>query len=114
MTKDFSTTSREELVGRARDLIPAMRERAADTEKARQLLDETISDFHDMGLMRMHQPKRVGGAETHFTTLLETCSTIAEGCASRAWNLTNLACHHWMLAMYPEKAQNDVWDISPD
>lgn len=114
MTKDFSQTSREELVGRARDLIPVMRERAADTEKARKLLDETIKDFHDTGLMRMHQPKRVGGAETHFTTLLETCATIAEGCASSSWNLINLACHHWMLAMYPPRAQDDVWGISPD
>ena len=91
MTKDFSQTSREELVGRARDLIPAMRERAAATEKARKLLDETINDFHDAGLMRMHQPKRVGGAETHFTTLLETCAAIAEGCASSTWNLIKLA-----------------------
>ena len=62
MTKDFSQTSREELVGRARDLIPVMRERAADTEKARKLLDETIKDFHDTGPMRTHQPQWLGGA----------------------------------------------------
>ncbi len=114
MTKDFSQTTREELVGRARDLIPVLRERAAETEEARKLLDETIQDFHDAGLIRMHQPKRVGGAETHFTTLLETCAEVAQGCASSSWNLINVACHHWMLAMYPPQAQDDVWGISPD
>ena len=114
MTKDFSRTTREELVGLAHDLIPTMRERAADTEKARMLLGDTINDFHDTGLMRMHQPKRVNGAETHFTTLLETCAAIAQGCASSSWNLINLACHHWMLAMYPAQAQDDIWGVSPD
>ncbi|MBI3513679.1 MAG: acyl-CoA dehydrogenase, partial [Proteobacteria bacterium] len=53
--------SHEELLGRARQLVPKLRERAAACEAARQMLDETVKDLHDTGLFRFVQPARVGG-----------------------------------------------------
>ena len=48
---------------KAEALLPRLRERAARCEELRRLPDETLRDFHDAKLFRIHQPKRVGGAE---------------------------------------------------
>src|ERR1700704_1437305 len=40
----------EELWGRAEQLLPKLRERAARCEELRRLPDETLRDFHDTGL----------------------------------------------------------------
>jgi 3-hydroxy-9,10-secoandrosta-1,3,5(10)-triene-9,17-dione monooxygenase len=39
---------------------------------------------------------------------------VARGCASTGWNVGNLLIHHWMLALYDEKAQQEVWGEDPD
>lgn len=106
--------SREELLGRAEQLIPALRERADATEELRRLPDETEKAFHDSGLFRMLQPARIGGSELDYDILIDAGATIARGCASSAWNLTNLASHHWMMAMFPKQAQDEVWTKNPD
>lgn len=101
--------SREELIGRARDLVPKLRERAAACEQARRLLDETVKDLHDAGLFRFIQPARVGGHELDFGMIVDVPAELARGCASTAWNVANLASHHFMLALWPEQAQDEVW-----
>ena len=97
------------LCERARDLIPALEERAARCEELRQLPPETIRDLHETGLFRMLQPAALGGAELDFAALVDIGAILARGCASTAWNLTNLASHHWMLAMFPAEAQDRIW-----
>lgn len=106
--------TREELLGRARALVPKLRERAPLAEALRHLPDETARDFHDAGLFRMLQPARVGGGELDYGMFVDVGAEIARGCASSSWILTNLASHHWMLAMWPAAAQHEVWDRSPD
>ena len=111
---DNSAPSRAELLGRAEELVPVLRERADATEELRRLPDETEKAFHDSGLFRMLQPQRIGGSELDYGILIDAGATIAKGCASSAWNLTNLASHHWMMAMFPKQAQDEVWTANPD
>ncbi len=113
-TADFSRLSYDDLVARARDMIPVLRERAERAEADRRIAPETEREFHETGLFRMVQPARFGGAEADFGVLVDAVAEVAKGCASSAWVLTNLAAHHWMLAMFPEQGQRDVWDDSPD
>jgi 3-hydroxy-9,10-secoandrosta-1,3,5(10)-triene-9,17-dione monooxygenase len=105
---------REELLERARDLLPALRERAPHAEDLRRLPDETERDFHDAGLFRMVQPTRVGGAELDYGILVDLGAIVGRACGSSAWNLINLGCHHWMLGMFPPAAQDEVWNENPD
>ena len=106
--------SRAELLGRARDLAPIFRERAARCEQARRLIDENEKDLHDSGLFKIHQPARVGGFELDFAMVVDVGAEIARGCVSTAWNLCNFSSHHWMLGMFPPQGQDDVWDTEPD
>ncbi|HZK89988.1 MAG TPA: acyl-CoA dehydrogenase family protein [Stellaceae bacterium] len=102
------------LLARAEALIPVLRERAPRAEELRRLPDETIADLHDSGLFRVLQPKRVGGSELPFRALVELVSVIARGDGSTGWVLANLAAHHWLLGMWPKRAQDEVWGQSPD
>lgn len=110
----FAGVSYDEAMRRARDLVPILRERAERAEVARQMLTETLGDLHRTGLLRFHQPRRWGGMELSFVCLFDIPAEIARGCASTGWNVANLGVHHWMLALYDERAQDEVWSKNPD
>ena len=101
--------TREALLSRAEALVPMLAERAERTEEERRLPVDTVEDFHRSGLFRALQPARVGGHELDYGMLVDMAAVAGKGCASAAWNLSNLASHHWMLAMWPKAAQDEVW-----
>ena len=91
-----------------------LRERAPRCEELRRMPDETLRDFHDAELFRIHQPKRVGGAELEFVAVVEFGALLARACASSSWNFINFLSHHLMLGMFPPRAQDEIWGASPD
>lgn len=101
-------------IERARRLVPLLKERTAKAEALRQLPPETVQDLHAAGLFRILQPRCVGGAELPFRALIEVCAAIGQGCGSTAWVYANLASHHWMLAMWDPRAQDEIWGESRD
>ena len=111
---NFTNVSYQDTLRQTRDLVPALRSRAAQAEAARVMLPETVSDLHRTGLLRILQPKRWGGMEYDFISYIDVPMELARGCASTSWNVVNLSIHEWMLAMYDERAQADVWDKDPD
>jgi len=108
-TKAHEAVSRRDLIERARDLVPTLRERAPQAEAQRLILDETVQDFHDAGLWRMLQPKRWGGHEMDFGLIVDVCSEVGRGCTSSAWILGNFSSRLWQIGMLPEQAQQDIW-----
>ena len=98
------------MMARARALIPQLRDRAPRTEELRRLPPETERDLHEAGLFRIVQPKRVGGLEFDYVSLVDGADAIGQGDASVAWNFANLASHHWMLGMFDKRAQDLVWN----
>jgi 3-hydroxy-9,10-secoandrosta-1,3,5(10)-triene-9,17-dione monooxygenase len=98
------------MVERTEVLLPRLRDRAARTEELRRLPPETERDLHEAGLFRIVQPKRVGGAELDYVALVDCAAILGRADASVAWNLANLASHHWMLGMFDKRAQDLVWD----
>ena len=111
---DFSGVSYAEAIESARALIPLLRERASRCEEAGELLPENAADLNRTGLARILQPKRWGGMELPFQAIFEIPEIIGRGCVSTAWNLSNLLAHHWMLALYDEQAQAEIWNADPD
>src|SRR5947209_9565175 len=93
---------------RANALVPQLRDRAAHTEELRRLPAETERDLHEAGLFRILQPKRVGGSEFDYVALIDFADVIGQADASVAWNLVNLASHHWMLGMFAPPAQDQI------
>jgi 3-hydroxy-9,10-secoandrosta-1,3,5(10)-triene-9,17-dione monooxygenase len=98
------------MVDGAEALLPRLRDRAVRTEELRRLPPETECDLHAAGLFRIVQPKRVGGSELDYVALVDCAAILGRVDASVAWNLANLASHHWMLGMFDKRAQDQVWD----
>ena len=105
---------RETLLGRAADLVPVLRQRAAETEKLRRIPQETVEDFHAAGILRAAQPKRFGGYDLDYPVLLDIAAELGRGCGSTAWCYAIWASHNWVAGMFPEKAQEEYWADSPD
>jgi alkylation response protein AidB-like acyl-CoA dehydrogenase len=99
----------DELVRRAHDLIPVLRERAAATEEARRLLPETFADFQHAGLFRICQPRRYAGFEFGLDVLEAVLVEIGRGCVSSAWTLGILAGHAWWVTQFPEEGQQEIY-----
>lgn len=103
------------LVAAAQDMVPVLRERAAHCEELRRLPDETFRDFRAAGFFRIFQPRRYGGYELDYGfPQIELGREIGRACGSSAWVLTVMACHSWIIGMFPERAQDEVWSEAPE
>ncbi len=112
--RDFSGVGYDEAMRRARELVPLLRERADAAAEARMLIRENEQLLHETGLFRFHQPRAFGGMELDFVAVVDIPAELARGCPSTAWNVGNLACHHWILAYYEPATQREVWEANPD
>ena len=105
--------TREELIQRARDLAPTLRERAGVAAKLRRMPKETMDDFHRLGFFKVVQPKRYGGYEMDPSIIFDLQLELGRGCASSAWVYGVLNVHTWQLALFAPEAQDEVWKDSP-
>lgn len=95
-------------------LLPDIRARAAEAERARQVPAASVEALREAGLFRLVQPRAFGGEEMDFATLVDIVMDIAGACPSTGWACGLLAAHQWLIASFPEAAQNDVWGADPD
>lgn len=102
--------SADELVGRAKQLAPKLRERALKAERDRNIPRESVEEYIDTGLIHVLQPKRWGGYEHDHEVAFDIAVELGKStCGSSAWCLNYLADHACMLALFPEEAQHEVW-----
>ena len=106
--------SAQEIVARAAALAPALRERSAQAEARRRVPDETIADLLAAGLTRIVQPSRYGGYDMGWDVLCESSMALAQGCGSQAWVGNIFAEHNFLIGLFPDEAQRDVWENNPD
>ena len=93
---------RDELLHRAAALVPALRERAAQTEELRHIPQETVDDFHASGILKASQPARFGGYEIDYPIVLDIAAELGRGCGSSSWCYSIWASHNWLAGMFPE------------
>ncbi len=109
MLANTKAPSGEEMVARARALIPTLADRVLQGERERRLSNETIADMQAAGLFRVLQPRRWGGYELDILTYFECQMALGEGDMSVAWVYGVVGVHPWLLALYDDRAAADVW-----
>ncbi|WP_326565160.1 acyl-CoA dehydrogenase family protein [Amycolatopsis rhabdoformis] len=102
-------TSVDELVARARALVPMLSSRAEQTERDRRVSPETIDALREAELFKLMQPRRFGGFELGFDALVDIDLELAQGCGSSAWCASLGMVHQWFTALFPLPAQEEVW-----
>jgi 3-hydroxy-9,10-secoandrosta-1,3,5(10)-triene-9,17-dione monooxygenase len=104
---------RESFVADARRLAAVFKERAAQTEALRQISSETLADLQASRLLLMHQPERYGGLGLDIDAVVVVAAELGRGCGSTAWCYANWSAHTWLIGMFEEQAQDEVWAGSP-
>jgi len=108
MNQDQKTLARR-LVDTARELIPVLQQRAPEAEKQGALHAETLRDFQEAGFFKIVQPARWGGYELDPGVFFDVQMAVAEGDMSAAWVLGVVAIHNWQMALFDDRAAQDVW-----
>lgn len=95
------------------EFVARLAQRAGDAEKLRRLPAATIDDYRESGLARLLQPARYGRRQAEFPEIFGVVRQMAHGCASSAWTLGFYTLHNWMLALFSEQAQDEVFADGP-
>jgi 3-hydroxy-9,10-secoandrosta-1,3,5(10)-triene-9,17-dione monooxygenase len=103
-----------ELIDRAQAMVPALKSRARQCVSSRDVPAETVAEMKDAGFFRVLQPRRHGGFEMHPNVFFEIQKHLAEGCMSTAWIYGVLGCHPYQLALFDDRAQQEVWNSDQD
>ncbi|MBL6751145.1 MAG: hydroxylase [Nevskia sp.] len=105
--------SRQELVGRAKELAPVFAQRALRTEENRAPLDASVRDMIDAGVLAALTPKVYGGHECSIDTMSEIVRIFSAACPSTGWVSAFYMGAAWRAAIFPEQAQREFFAGKP-
>ena len=100
----------EELLQRARELVPAIADSAAEGERERCVPPRIVAALKEAGLFRAIQPKRWGGAELQPTAVYDAEMAIGSADMSTAWIVGVLGIIPWAIALFDDRAGAEVWE----
>ncbi|MEA2270909.1 MAG: resorcinol 4-hydroxylase [Solirubrobacteraceae bacterium] len=99
----------EEVLQAAEDLVPVLREHAAQIDEDRRIPDHLYAALEDAGLFHILKPRRYAGFELSEDVHAMVTLTLARGCASTAWVFGILSGQNLAILCFPEEAQDDIW-----
>ncbi|WP_344937651.1 acyl-CoA dehydrogenase family protein [Zhongshania borealis] len=106
---DVEVPTCDELVARAKEIAKVLKERSYQANESRNVSDETVRAMSEAGLFRILQPKRWNGFEMHPNTFFKVQMALAEACMSTAWIYGVIGVHPYQLALFDDRAQQEVW-----
>jgi 3-hydroxy-9,10-secoandrosta-1,3,5(10)-triene-9,17-dione monooxygenase len=110
----MTATDTDELLERAAALRPVLERNAAKGEEDRRIAAESIEALVEAGLFKITVPRRFGGYEVDIRTKLEVSAAVAEGDGATGWVLALINVCHWLVGLYRDQAQQDIFGADPD
>lgn len=105
---------RDELVGRAAALRELLWTDAVEGDRERRLTDRVYAAIADAGLLRMMVPRRLGGYAVDMPTFLDVITELGRGCTSAAWVTSVLNVGNFVVSLFSDAVQDEVWGENPD
>ena len=97
-----------------RALLPIFRAPIQEAIRLRRLPNATCDDIRKSGLARILQPARYGGAEAPLESMIDVLVPVGAACGATAWCLAQFLIHNYMIARWPQAAQDAIWTNKPD
>jgi len=115
MMNDYGLDSprAQQLVYAARAMGPALQSRRGHAKSNVRVPDETVAEFAQAGFFKILQPEQWGGYAMDPQVFYAVGLEIARFCPSSAWILGVIAVHNWQLAVFDDRAAQDVWAADP-
>ncbi|UQA36862.1 acyl-CoA dehydrogenase family protein [Streptomyces sp. HNA39] len=104
----------QEVVDRARKLVPLLREHSARSEQDRRLAPESVEALRAAGFFRMSVPRSYGGDELSIRTQAAAIAEIGRGCASAGWLVGITGAAETLSTLIPEKGAKEIFGPTPD
>ena len=89
------------------------REGEREANANRRLSDTTWKQLHELGILRALQPRRWGGAELDLREHLTNVYEVARYAPSAGWVAGVVSSHPWQIALFDDRAQQDIWSVDP-
>lgn len=105
--------SEADLVKRLTKLTPLLAEHAREAEQQRKPVDSVMAAIEATGAYRYFVPKRYGGFEYSLSAFMDIGMALGRGCVSTAWVTTFCMEHNWLLGLFGEAAQEDIFGKQP-
>ena len=102
-----------ELVETAERIAPELAKTSAEDNALRRLSDRTWKILLDNGFVRSLQPARWGGGEVSLVEFIDAMMEIARVSPSAGWVAGVIGLHPWQLALFDERAQQEMWGGDP-
>lgn len=106
---DFRDELIDDLIDRARSVIPLLESKADDHEQSSGLSDEVVDRLTELDLFALAGPKRVGGLAQSSQTMAKIAAELAKGCPSTAWVYTIYNSCLWLASKLPKNIQDQVF-----
>ena len=102
------------LLERIAEIRPLLEANAAEGEKQRRVVQESIDALAAIGAFRVTVPTRYGGYAGNSRAQVDVARAVGLADGGTGWvvALTNIA--NWLTALYPEQAQDEVFGEDPD
>ncbi len=106
-------TTQAELVEQVSALASLFEANAEAAERDRKPVDAVMQAVRDSGAYRYFVPKKYGGHEFDLNGFMQIGMALGEGCLSTAWVTTFCMEHNWLLALFDQPAQDDLFGSAP-
>ena len=106
-------TTAKELIGRAREIAPAVAARAEEVEQQRAPHSDTIRELIDAELFQILVPTRWGGHGLDLDTHRQIIETLSAACMSTGWIAAFYIGHNYLMIKFPEAAQEEIFADRP-
>jgi 3-hydroxy-9,10-secoandrosta-1,3,5(10)-triene-9,17-dione monooxygenase len=100
---------REKLTAKAAALVPLLRGKAAEIERDGRIPDEVLAAIDAAQLFPLRTPTRFGGFEADIRTYMDVVTELGRGCGSTSWVAFISIATVWIAALFPDKAQHEVF-----
>jgi 3-hydroxy-9,10-secoandrosta-1,3,5(10)-triene-9,17-dione monooxygenase len=97
----------------ARRVASQLAANVAADDGMRRLGDPTWKLLLDGGFLRALQPARFGGGEVSLVEFVDAAVELSRASPSAGWVAGVIGVHPWQLALFSDKAQQEMWGTDP-
>jgi len=101
------------IVSRAEELVPLLRDHAAETEATGRLATASVKALREAGFLNLFAPAALGGHQAGLATAVEVFERLGRGCGAGAWTAMLASGGSFLAALLGEQARFDVWGDDP-
>ena len=94
-------------------VTPLIASTSFEAEAQRRPLDEVIDALKATGVFRSFVPARYGGYEIDMATYVDIGLAVAHADPSMGWVTTFYMEHNWLLTMFAEELQDEIFGAQP-